>query len=185
MNESAKVKRFRFFNNYIENFFIFVYDIYEVILMQALVSISNVFSAILPILGVAALIALIIVLIKLIQLLTKVSKTMEKVDSTVEIVKGYTADMNVTVKTVNNVAFSVEAVRVSLERMIKSIAANWTKQFEQIKAQINAILDRLDKKDSKKEEEAVVVQLNEEVNETSEAEKLTEEFKEVVEEKED
>lgn len=128
--------------------------------MKTLSMIGAIFQQILPILGCLALIALVIVLIKVITLLNKLNKTMDTVGGTIDLVKGYTADMNVTVKTINNVAFSIEAVRLAIERLVKSISTSWVKQFEQLKSQVSLLLEKMDKKEKEKEEavETIVVE---------------------------
>lgn len=139
--------------------------------MEFLQLISQVFGYILPVAGVIALIILIVLLLRVTKLIQKVDNSLTNVDSvvssannaignlnkTIEMANKYVDDFGVTSKTVNNVSMSIEAVRYTLEQMIKKFIARWTKEYEQIK---NLILSFLEKAENKTKE----VVSNEEVN---------------------
>ncbi|MGI6509175.1 MAG: hypothetical protein ACOX1L_01140 [Erysipelotrichaceae bacterium] len=129
--------------------------------MEFLQLISQVFGYILPVAGVIALIILIVLLLRVTKLIQKVDNSLTNVDSvvssannaignlnkTIEMANKYVDDFGVTSKTVNNVSMSIEAVRYTLEQMIKKFIARWTKEYEQIKSLILSFLERAEGKD--------------------------------------
>ena len=126
--------------------------------METLELIGKIFSYILPVVGVIAVIALIVMLIKIIKILNGFGGTVKKVDVTVEGVNeaigttnGYLKELNTTVKAVNNMSMTVEAVRATTERAVKKTAKEWNKQYDQVKAWVTDILE---KRDAKKKEAA-------------------------------
>ena len=121
--------------------------------METLEMIGKIFGYILPVVGVIAVIALIVVLIKVIKILSGLGPTVKKVDITVEGVNeaigttnGYLKDLNTTVKAVNNMSMSVEAVRATTERVVKKTAKEWNKQYDQVKGWVTDVLERHDAK---------------------------------------
>ncbi len=121
--------------------------------MEFLQLVSQIFGYILPVLGTVALIILIILGIKVTKLIKKVEESLTNVDATVgnlnktiEMANKYVEDFGVTAKTVNNVSMSVEAVRYTLEQMIKKLIARWTKEYEQIKSLVLSFLERAEEK---------------------------------------
>ncbi|MDI9540132.1 MAG: hypothetical protein QM204_01465 [Bacillota bacterium] len=139
--------------------------------MEFLQLVAQIFGYILPVAGTLALIILIVVGIKVAKLIKKVENSLTNVDTvvssannaignlnkTIDMANKYVDDFGVTAKTVNNVSMSIEAVRYTLEQMIKKFIARWTKEYEQIK---NLILSFLEKAENKTKE----VVSNEEVN---------------------
>lgn len=123
--------------------------------MDSFESVSKFFSNILPIVGVLAIVALIVLLIHLIGVLRKVKITVNGVNEAVGTANGYLKDFNVTVKTVNNMAMSVEAVRATAERAVKKTAKTWTKEYDNVKTWVTDFLEnKLPRKN--KAEKAVV-----------------------------
>ncbi|MBQ9037271.1 MAG: hypothetical protein IJJ19_01530 [Erysipelotrichaceae bacterium] len=122
--------------------------------MESLASISQVFSYLLPILAVIALIVLIVVMINVIKVVKGVNVTVTKanpivdgVNDAVTTANGYLKEFDTTVKAVNNMAMSVEAVRATTSRVVKNSADKWTKQYNQVK---QWVLDALEKRDKDK-----------------------------------
>ena len=127
--------------------------------MNTLEMIGKIFGYILPIVGVIAVIILIVVLLKVAKILNGFGGTVKKVDITVDGVNeaigttnGYLKEFNTTVKAVNNMSMSVEAVRATTERVVKKTAKEWNKQYDQVKGWVT---DMLEKHDAKKKEQAV------------------------------
>ncbi len=114
--------------------------------MDILATISNVFKYLLPIVGVAVLVALLILLVKVLSILKKVTNIVESLNSTMNKVDGYVGDFNVTVKTINNISMSIEAVRVTLEHLVKKAFEAWQKEFDTVKSMVTTLLEKLDKK---------------------------------------
>ncbi len=128
--------------------------------MNTLAQISQFFQYILPVAAVIALAALVVLLIRVINvvknltvIVTKTNTTMDGVNEAVGITNNYLKDMNVTVKAVNNMAMSVEAVRATTERAVKKTAKTWNKEYEQVKGWVtNFLEEKLPKKDKEKQE---------------------------------
>ena len=121
--------------------------------MNTMESISQVFGYILPIIAVIALIVLIVLLLNVNKVIkglnvtiTKANTTVDGVNEAVATTNGYLKDFDVTVKTVNNVAMSVEAVRATTERVVKKSADSVSRQYNQVKG---AVTEFLEKRDSK------------------------------------
>ncbi|MGI6608335.1 MAG: hypothetical protein ACOX1F_05070 [Erysipelotrichaceae bacterium] len=128
--------------------------------MEFLQSVSQFFEYLLPILGTIAFIFLIIVAVKAIKLIKNVNNSLTSVDTvmsnantvienlnkTIEMANKYVDDFGVTAKTVNNVSMSIEAVRYTLEQVIKKIVTRWTKEYEQIKKLILSFLEKAESK---------------------------------------
>ena len=126
--------------------------------METLEMIGKIFGYILPVVGVIAVIALIVMIVKIIKVLNGLGGTVKKVDITIEGVNeaigttnGYLKDLDTTVKAVNNMSMSIEAVRATTERAVKKTAKEWNKQYDQVK---NWVTDVLEKRDAKKKETA-------------------------------
>ena len=120
--------------------------------MESFESISKIFGYLLPIVGVICVIVLIVVLINVNKIIknltvtvTKANTTVDGVNEAVTTANGYLKDFDVTVKAVNNVAMSVEAVRATTERVVKRSADKVNKQYTQVKTWVT---DFLEKKDS-------------------------------------
>ena len=127
--------------------------------MDTLANISKVFQYILPIIAVVALVALVVLLVKAIGIVkglnvtvTKANTTVDGVNEVVGTANGYLKDFDVTVKAVNNMAMSVEAVRATTERAVKKTASSFTKEYDQVKGWVTTFLDeKLPKKDKNNE----------------------------------
>lgn len=123
--------------------------------MDSLETISKVFLYLLPIFGVIVLAVLAVLLIRLLGLLKNVNITVNGVNSAVDTTNGYLKELDTTVKSVNNMAMSVEAVRATTERAVKKTAKKWSKQYDQVKAAVTDALEKtLASKEEKPKEEA-------------------------------
>ncbi len=122
--------------------------------MEGLASISQLFSYLLPIIAVIALVVLIIVLLNVIKVVkglnitvTKANPIVDGVNDAVTTANGYLKEFDTTVKAVNNMAMSVEAVRATTSRVVKNSADKWNKQYTQVK---QWVLEALEKRDREK-----------------------------------
>lgn len=120
--------------------------------MDALANISQIFAYLLPILGAIALCLLIVLLVKMVGILKNMNITVTGVNTAVDTTNGYLKELDTTVKSVNNMAMSVEAVRATTERAVKKTAKKWSKQYDQVKS---AVTDVLEKSFAPKEEKPV------------------------------
>ncbi|MBQ1521204.1 MAG: hypothetical protein IIZ74_00390 [Erysipelotrichaceae bacterium] len=110
--------------------------------METLANISQVFMYLLPIAGVITLGFLISVLIKMRGIMNNVNITVTGVNDAVGTTNGYLKELNTTVKSVNNMAMSVEAVRATTERAVKKAAKTASKQYDQVKTAVTEILEK-------------------------------------------
>ena len=118
--------------------------------MDSLATISQVFMYLLPVFGVIVLAALAVLLVKMLGILKNVNITVTGVNTAVDTTNGYLKELDTTVKSVNNMAMSVEAVRATTERAVKKTAKKWSKQYDTVKA---AVTDALEKNFSQPKEQ--------------------------------
>ena len=130
--------------------------------MEGLASISQVFGYLLPIIGVVALIALIVLLINVINItkdlkvtVTKANPIVDGVNEAVTTTNGYLKEFNTTVKAVNNMSMSVEAVRATTERVVKNSAKQFNKQYAQVKEWVTDALEKRELEKKSKQQVAV------------------------------
>jgi len=146
--------------------------------MEFLQLVSQIFGYLLPIIGTIALIILMVVGVKATKLIKRVENSLTNVDAivstandtignlnkTIETANKYVDDFGVTAKTINNVSMTVEAVRFTLEQMVKKFIARWTKEYEQIKNMILSFLEKIENKDR------IIADERKESNNTTESE---------------
>ena len=132
----------------------------EVLIMENLEKISQLFSYALPILGVIVLIILIIVLVKLNKIISGLDNTIGSANQSLDLVKGYLSEFNTTVRAVNNVSMSVESVRVTLSSLISKAIKKWAEEYEAIRNMLTSILNSITKREN---EVTIVEQKKEEV----------------------
>ena len=104
--------------------------------MDILTKVSEVCGYLLPILGVILLVVLIV-------LVSKILKTLKKADEAIVITKGYLQELDTTVKTINNVSMSVEAVRSTMTRVITKFVNKCSKNYDEIKAAVMNLLEKI------------------------------------------
>ena len=126
--------------------------------MSSFENVSNFFRNLLPILAVVAILALIVLLIHLISVMRKVKITVTGVNEAIGTTNGYLKDFEVTVKTVNNMAMSVEAVRATAERAVKKTAKTWTREYDTVKAWVTDFLENKLPRKNKAEKATVQVE---------------------------
>lgn len=149
--------------------------------METLASISQVFLYLLPIVGVIALGFLISVLIKMGGIMKNVNVTVTGVNDAVGTTNGYLKELNTTVKTVNNMAMSVEAVRATTERAVKKAAKTASKQYDQVKTAVSDILEKTAAAKETKEKDPKNIVRVASIEEKKPEEKAVEAVKEVIE----
>ena len=110
--------------------------------MDSLANISQIFAYLLPILGAIALCLLIVLLVKMVGILKNMNITVNGVNTAVDTTNGYLKELDTTVKSVNNMAMSVEAVRATTERAVKKTAKKWSKQYDQVKSAVTEVLEK-------------------------------------------
>ena len=122
--------------------------------------ISSYASLLLPIFAAIVLVLLIILVLRILSFISRVDKTVMNVDEILDVSKEYLVDLKTTVHAVNNVSMSVEAVRVTLERMIKKYYRKAVTEVAEVKAWIKEFME----KNSKPEETTEVVVRKEDKN---------------------
>lgn len=117
----------------------------------------------LPVFALIALLVLIIVMIRLSSLMKRLKITVTGVNKAVDTTNTYLGEMDVTVKAVNNLAMSVEAVRFTTEKAVKKSAAEWNKTYHKVK---DWVTEALEEADAKKKAKAVAEKQSEAAVET-------------------
>ena len=149
--------------------------------METLASVSQVFLYLLPIVGVITLCFLISVLIKMRGIMNNVNVTVTGVNDAVGTTNGYLKELNTTVKSVNNMAMSVEAVRATTERAVKKAAKTASKQYDQVKTAVGEIIEKAAAVKEEKEKEPKNIVKVASIEEKKPEEKAVEAVKEVIE----
>lgn len=111
--------------------------------------ISSYASTLLPIFAGVLLILLIILVARLLAFMSRVSRTVDNVEDILQVSKNYLIDIRTTISAVNNVSMSVEAIRVTIERLFKKYYRKAVTEVEEVKAWVRKLMA-----DSEKEENA-------------------------------
>ncbi len=104
--------------------------------------ISSYASLLLPVFAGILLVLLIILVLRILSFISRVDKTVINIDEILDVSKEYLGDLKTTVHTINNVSMSVEAVRVTLERMIKKYYRKAVTEVAEVKAWIKQFMEK-------------------------------------------